>query len=450
MPYRLVTLPLHRIKTNPHNARTHSRRQVRQIAESIRTFGFAAPLIVDEHHTVLAGHGRLQAAELLGLDAVPAIVVEGLTDAKKRALLLADNRIAQNAGWDRELLSVELTALPELLIDDDIQIDITGFEAAEIDALHEDFGEGADSGSDEPGNVSVGPAVSRASDLWQLGHHRLICGDCRDTNTIEHVMSGAMADMVFTDPPYNVSMRNIGGRGSIRRQEFAMAFGEMTDPQFIDFLKASLSHAVRFSRDGAVHFVCMDWRHIEALCTAARAIYGEMLNLICWVKTNAGQGSFYRSQHELIGVFRVGQSQHLNTVQLGRFGRDRSNVWRYAGANTFRSGRMDDLQAHPTVKPTAMIADAIKDCTRRGDVVLDLFCGSGATLLAAERVGRKGYGIEIDPQYADVAVRRWQAATGRDAVHAETGEIYTDVGKRRQDDQNSAALSPKCSLKAEQ
>src|SRR5207244_6264981 len=208
------------------------------------------------------------------------------------------------------------------------------------------------------------------------------------------------------------------GRGAVKHGEFDMASGEMSRDAFTAFLKETLGAAAQVSIDGAVHFACMDWRHIEELITASRSVYGAMLNLIAWVKTNAGQGSFYRSQHEMIGVFRVGAAPHLNTIELGRHGRSRSNVWHYAGANTFRAGRMNDLRAHPTVKPIALIADAIRDCTLRNQIVLDTFCGSGATLLAAERIGRRGYGLEIDPGYVDVAVRRWQMFTGSDAVHA--------------------------------
>jgi DNA modification methylase len=237
--------------------------------------------------------------------------------------------------------------------------------------------------------------------------------------------------MAFLDPPYNVAVGSVVGRGAVQHSEFAMASGEMSRDAFIAFLKETLGAAAQVSIDGAVHFACMDWRHIEELITASRSVYEAMLNLIAWVKTNAGQGSFYRSQHEMIGVFRVGAAPHLNTIELGRHGRSRSNVWHYAGANTFRAGRMNDLRAHPTVKPVAMIADAMKDCTRRNEIVLDTFCGSGATLLAAERVGRRGYGLEIDPGYVDVAVRRWQAFSGKDALHVASGLTFEEIGLKR-------------------
>ena len=237
--------------------------------------------------------------------------------------------------------------------------------------------------------------------------------------------------MAFLDPPYNVAVGSVMGRGAVKHGEFAMASGEMSRDAFIAFLHRTLGAAAKASVDGAVHFACMDWRHFEELVVASRSVYGAMLNVIAWVKTNAGQGSFYRSQHELIGVFRVGATPHLNTIELGRHGRNRTNVWHYAGANTFRAGRLSDLRAHPTVKPVAMIAEAMKDCTRRNEIVLDSFCGSGTTILAAERVGRRGYGLEIDPGYVDVAVRRWQAFSGRDALHVASGLTFEEIELQR-------------------
>ncbi len=434
MSSRYLNSPIDLIKSNPRNTRTHSKKQIRQIAASIRELGFAAPVLIDEHNILIAGHGRLEAARSLGMAAIPAIVIEGLSDAKKRALMLADNRIAQSAGWDRERLASELISLPDLLVADNLDITVTGFEPAEIDALLADFEDDATDPADEinPGQLT-GPAVSRPDDLWQLGKHRLLCGDARDSSHLDRLMGRERAHMAFLDPPYNVAVSSIVGRGRVKHREFAMASGEMSQEAFTTFLTQTLALAARVSVDGAVHYVCMDWRHIGELVVAGRAVYDSMLNLVTWVKSNAGQGSFYRSQHELIGVFRVGRSPHLNTVELGRHGRSRSNVWKYAGANTFRSGRMDDLRAHPTVKPVSMVADAIKDCTHRNHIVLDTFCGSGTTLLAAERVGRHACGLEIDPRYIDVAIRRWQAFTGKDAVHIETGLIFEELAGGRRD-----------------
>ena len=221
-------------------------------------------------------------------------------------------------------------------------------------------------------------------------------------------------------------MRDIVGRGRIQHAEFAMASGEMSQSEFTGFLTEVLRTAAAASETGAVHYICIDWRHTGELLTAGQSTYGEQLNLVVWTKNNAAQGSFYRSQHELIAVFRVGDAAYRNNVELGRHGRYRSNVWRYAGVNTFRAGRMEELQAHPTVKPTALVADAIKDCTQRNDIVLDTFCGSGTTILAAERVARRAFTLEIEPRFVDVAVRRWQALTGKDAFHVSSSRTFTD------------------------
>jgi DNA modification methylase len=431
MTYTHMVVPIDQVRPHPSNVRTHSKKQVRQIAASIRALGFAAPILIDENKVLIAGHGRLEAAKSLGMSSIPAIIICGLSEAKKRALRLADNRIALSAGWDREKLAMELATLPELLLEDDLDISVTGFEPAEIDALHADFEDAATDPADEIDECLGGPAVTQVGDLWQLGKHRLGCGDARSRDDLSRLLAGERAYMAFLDPPYNVAVGSVVGRGAVKHDEFAMASGEMSRDAFIAFLKETLGAAAQFSIDGAVHFACMDWRHIEELITASRSVYGAMLNLIMWVKTNAGQGSFYRSQHEMIGVFRVGATSHLNTIELGRHGRSRSNVWHYAGANTFRVGRMNDLRAHPTVKPVAMIADAMKDCTRRNEIVLDTFCGSGATLLAAERVGRRGYGLEIDPGYVDVAVRRWQAFSGKDALQVASGLTFEEIGLQR-------------------
>ena len=418
----------HGLKANPHNARRHSGKQINQISDSILAFGFVVPIVVDENNTILLGHGRLAAALKLGLDAVPVIVVEELSDAKKRALLLADNKITENAGWDRKQLSIELPELTELLLAEDLDISVTGFGPVEVDQIAIDFEE---STSDPEDHVVeswlTGDLVSQRGDLWRLGDHRLLCGDARSTDDVKFLMAGARASAGFLDPPYNRVIQKMVGRGRIKYAEFRMGSGELSVTEFINFLKQTLENAASTSREGAIHFVCMDWRHIVELIQAGADIYGEMLNLVVWVKTTPGQGSFYRSAHELIGVFRVGDAPHLNNVELGKHGRSRSNVWRYPGANTFRAGRMEDLAAHPTVKPVAMIADARKDCTRRGDIVLDIFAGSGTTLLAAERVGRRAYALEIEPKYVDVAIRRWQAFTRRDAVHAESHKTFDQL-----------------------
>ncbi len=425
-------IAIEKLTPNGRNARTHSRKQIRQIADSIAAFGFVVPILVDEDGLIIAGHGRYAAAKLLELKQVPTIKVEGLSAAKRRALALADNRIAENAGYDRELLAAELPALKEILAIEGLDLSITGFSPVEVDQLVADFEEDASDPDDaiDPEWAAVAP-VSKPGDLWQLGKHHILCGDARNGEHVARLMGDARASMMFTDPPYNVRVRDIGGRGRIKHSEFAMASGELSRSDFVSFLKATLAEAAAVSHDGAVHYVCMDWRHIGELIEAADVIYGEMLNLAVWVKSNGGQGSFYRSQHELVGIFRVGAEAHLNNVELGRHGRSRSNVWHYAGVNTFRAGRLDELRVHPTVKPVALVADAVRDCTRRGDIVLDVFAGSGTTILAAERVGRRAYTMEIEPRFVDAAIKRWQAFSRKDAICAETGLSFDEIASKR-------------------
>lgn len=418
-----------KLRRSKHNPRTYSKKQIRQIADCILQFGWTYPILIDENGVILAGHGRYEAALLLGRREVPVIVVAGLGDAEKRALALADNKIAANAGWDRQLLAAELGDLAKLLPECELNLEITGFEAAEIDSL---LGDLVDPELDPADDVPAPKqeAISKTGDLWQLGPHRLLCGDAQSTTDVRRLMGAETATMVCTDPPYNLPTRRVQGRGRTKHRNFAQGSGEMSPVEFTRFLRIVLSLAAKHSVRGSIHFVFMDWRHLGELLAAGSAVYSELKNVAVWVKTNAGQGSFYRSQHELILVYKSGDGRHINNFELGQHGRNRSNVWTYAGVNTFRAGRMDDLGAHPTVKPAAMIADAIRDCSRRGDIVLDFFMGSGTTIVAAERVGRRAYGLEIDPRYIDVAVRRWQAYTGRDAVLG-TGETFDEVAALR-------------------
>lgn len=423
---------LNALRPNPRNARTHSRKQIKKIARSLKKFGFLNPILVDDDNVVLAGHGRLEAARQLGLDSVPVVRCGHLTAAQRRTYLIADNKIAEEAGWDRELLAVELGELIDLLPTEECDVSFTGFDAAEIDLLLTDMT------SSKPGPEDFRPPlpckpVTRRGDLWQLGKHRLICGDARDGAYFTRLMNGLMASAVFCDPPYNRKGSAIGGRGRIRHPDFALAFGEMSHLQFRQFLNCTLANGIAVSSRGAVHFICMDWRSIGSLIEVGGELYEEMLNLVVWNKTNAGQGSFYRSQHELIVVFRVGNHPHRNNVELGRFGRNRSNVWTYAGANTFGRNRTEALATHPTVKPVALVADALLDCTARGDVVLDQFAGSGTTILAAEKVGRVGFGIEYEPGYVDVAIKRWQALTKLEAILADDGRSFEEVRAARSD-----------------
>ncbi|WP_267635384.1 site-specific DNA-methyltransferase [Frigidibacter sp. RF13] len=403
------------LKPWARNARKHSRKQLKQIAASIEAFGFLNPVLIDAGKVILAGHGRVEAARLLGRTTVPCLFAEHLTEAQKRAYALADNKIALNASWDEELLAAELRALASAELD--VSVDLTGFSIAEIDAL---IDLGAPEEDRNPRDDRLPAMVSarvRPGDLWALGPHRLICGDSCDRAVVARLMAGAAARMVFTDPPYNVPIDgHVGGLGRHRHREFAMASGEMSAEAFTGFLRQVFGHLAAHSVEGAIHYICMDWRHMGEIQAAAIGIYSEMKNLIVWVKDAGGMGSFYRSRHELIFVFKKGTEPHLNSFELGQHGRYRTNVWEYRGAN------LAELALHPTVKPVAMIADAIRDVSGRGEIVLDLFGGSGSTLIAAEKTGRRGYLCEIDPAYCDLIVARWEDYAKDEAVLLERAE----------------------------
>ena len=414
------------LKPIAHNARTHSKKQLHQIAASIREFGFTNPVLIDRSNTIIAGHGRIDAAKILGLDQVPTIQIEHLSEAQKRAYVIADNKLADNAGWDPDILAIEFQHLSS--IDVNFELEITGFDTAEIDLLVD--------GAHKPDAIgdrippTGGPPVTQRGDLWLLGDHRIICGDARDAAVFEQLMAGDTARLAFTDPPYNVPIDgHVCGLGLVKHREFAMASGEMTAREFTAFLHTIFMNAAEVSADGAIHFICMDWRHVEEVMRAGKGAYSELKNICVWNKDNGGMGSFYRSKHELVFVLKVGNAPHLNTIELGRSGRYRTNVWDYAGVNSMRAGRLDDLAMHPTVKPVALVIDAIKDCSRRDDLVLDPFGGSGTTLIAAEKSRRRARLIEIDPAYVDVAIRRWQKLTGGSATHGASGHTFSDVAK---------------------
>lgn len=406
----------------PRNARTHSKKQIHQIADSIAEFGFTNPVLVDRDDMIVAGHGRVEAARLLGMETVPVICLEDLSEAQIRAYVIADNKLAENAGWDSELLGLELQYLSDLDVDFDATI--TGFEVPEIDLLIAGVTDTPpeDDPADDIPEVDEANPVSQPGDLWRLGRHRLLCGDATERESLERLLDVEEAQMVFTDPPYNVRIDgHVCGLGSVKHAEFAMAAGEMSPAQFTAFLETVFGQLADHSVDGAIQFICMDWRHLGEVVAAGNAAYSELKNLCVWAKTNGGMGSLYRSQHELVFVFKAGTAPHINNVELGKHGRYRTNVWTYAGINSFGAGRDADLAMHPTVKPVALVADAMLDCSRRGGIVLDAFSGSGTTIIAAERTGRRGYAIEIDPAYVDVAIKRYQQLTGEAAILGETG-----------------------------
>jgi len=425
--YRLLAS----LRFDPQNPRLHSKKQVRQLARSIETFGFNGPVLIDGKGQLIAGHGRVLAAQLLGMSQVPTIMLEHLTEAQVRAFMIADNRLSENSVWDDRLLAEQLKALAILELD--FSIDVTGFEMGEIDVMIENLTP-ASSGKEDPADsipdFEAKPQVTRAGDLWILGRHRVYCGDARNVVAYSAVMQDRRADMGFADPPYNDPIDGyVNGFGKVHHPEFAVASGEMTESEFTDFLTSVFSLLARNSVDGALQFICMDWRHSAELISAARPVYTDFKNLCVWVKDCAGQGSLYRSQHELVFVFKNGKTPHRNNIQLGQYGRYRTNVWNYRRVNSLsRSTEEGNLSAlHPTIKPIELVADAILDCTARGDIVLDPFLGSGTSVTAAERTGRVCNGIELDPGYVDVAVRRWQAFTGQSAVLESTGLTFRET-----------------------
>lgn len=411
---------------NSRNAKTHTKKQISQIAASIRRFGFIVPIVIDDEGNIVAGHGRWEAAAELGLTEVPVIRVRFLTDADRRAFAIAENRIAELSGWDEALLTEEL----RFLLDDGFELEITGFSTNDLDfaivdevpASEREMVELPDSSKD---------AVSRPGDLWLIGPHRLFCGDSRAVASFEMLLGDERATLVFADAPYNVPIDgHVSGNGRVHHREFAMASGEMTPAEFTHFLRAVFRLCVRYSTDGSIHYQCMDWRHLREILDAADGVYSQFKQLLVWNKRNAGQGAFYRSQHELVLVFKSGRAKHINNFGLGETGRYRTNVLDYPGANGFYRGRNRDLADHATIKSTALVADLLLDCSNRCDLVLDPFCGSGTTLLAAHHTGRRGAAIELDPLFIDTAIRRLTTASGLVAIHAD-GRPFEEVADER-------------------
>jgi DNA modification methylase len=432
-------LPIGSLKPYAGNARTHSKRQLKQIADSIRQFGFTNPVLVSDNGEIIAGHGRVRAASELGIESVPTLKLSHLNAEERRAYVLADNKLAENAGWDEEILAIEFQALLDL----DFDLSLTGFSIAEIDLTFEHVNAAKDADGPED-DIPVPPpeAVTKPGDLWILGDHRLLCGDSRSMAAVARLMDGRPADLIFTDPPYNVPIDgHAGGLGAIHHREFAFASGEMNAEQFTAFLRETLGVAAAVAKDGAIAFVCMDWRHNRELQNAADGVFSELKNLCVWNKTNGGMGSFYRSKHELVFVYKVGSLPHTNGFGLGETGRYRTNVWDYPGVSSLGADRGETLAMHPTVKPVALVEDAIKDCSRRGEIVLDIFGGSGTTLIAAERSGRRARLLEYDPAYCDVTIQRWQKLTGRDAVLFDSNRPFDEISAER--DTTSPTRLPK-------
>lgn len=408
---RIEYLATSAVFVDPHNTRKHSAKQIGKLARIIAELGWSAPILIDDGGQIIAGHARLIAAKSLHLTEVPCVRLPDLDAAQRKALAIADNAMTDASSFDERVLRDVLLELTDL----DFDLDLTGLDMGVIDFVIDGVGEAPHDPAEtvEPFDKTAS-AVTRPGDLWLLGEHKLLCGNSLEAEAYERLLGDERAEMIFGDPPYNVKMNgHASGLGQHRHREFAMASGEMSEEQFREFLSCFMRLLCTFSKDGSIHDLCIDWGHVRTMLEAADGIYADVKNICVWNKSNSGMGSLYRSKHELIVVFKNGTAAHINNVELGKNGRHRTNVWDYAGANAFGATRDSDLKAHPTVKPIALVADAIRDCSNRGDIILDPFMGSGTTILAAERSGRRGFGIEIDPHYVDTAVRRWEKATGR-------------------------------------
>ena len=407
---------------NYHRQLRIPKKQIEKTKRMLEACGLVTPIIIDNDNTIIVGWHLAEAARQINMDAVPIIRASHLDESQVRILRIAYDRIAEEAEWNKEAMAIEFEELQILTHD----LTTTGFGIDEIN-LTLDLLPDSDPDDALPDTID-GPAVTQPADLWIMGNHKLFCGDALIEASYQTLMGDEKAQMCFLDAPYNVKIDgHVGNSGSIKHREFEMASGEMNSKQFTEFLTKPHQHIAKYSKDGAIIFSCMDWRHMREIMDAAHTAKLALINLCCWRKDNAGMGSLYRSQHELVFVFKNGKSKHINNVELGKNGRYRTNVWEYAGVNSFGGDRMEELKMHPTVKPTAMVSDAIKDCSKRGGIILDPFGGSGTTLISAEKTNRKARLIELDPLYCDVTVRRWQALTGQDAVHTETGRTFNET-----------------------
>ena len=426
-------VPISALKKNPRNARSHSPEQIAKLRASISNFGFLVPVVVDEQSMLLCGHARVTAAEKLGLSTVPAVRVGSLSEEQKRAFVIADNKLTTLGTWDDKLLREELRFLSEVHFD----FSSIGFETAEVDLVLDEPSH--DQEDPHPKIDRAQPSVSMRGDLWCLHDHRVLCGDALERDSYKTLLQGNRASMVFTDVPYNVPIDgHAGGLGKIKHREFVMASGEMSADQYTNFLARVMRNMADFTTDGSIHDLCIDWRHAQEMLNAGSQVYSELKNICVWHKTNAGMGSLYRSQHEFICVFKNGKAPHINNIELGAHGRYRTNVWSYQGVNSFGGQRDALLALHPTVKPVALVGDAIRDCSNRGDTILDPFAGSGTTVIAAEKTARRAAVIEIDPIYVDTVIRRWQAYTHKQAVKADSGETFAECKARARADFLSA------------
>lgn len=409
--------------------RRKNKKAIRQVADSIENFGFNNPICVGDNNTVRVGVVRLLAAKELKLSLVPIIRLSHLTDVQLRLYSIADNKLSELSGWDDEVLAAELAELDSLTDN----LELTGFSLAEIeDRIHPAVpASKADDDIPERGGVPV----SQLGDIFIFeGGHRVICGDARDSKVLEALMQSDKARIVTTDPPYGIAILGmVSGKGRVQHREFVMGAKGTTEEELLDLLTSSAANMAAWTVDGGMHFIFMDFRHMKEIVLMGEAVYKDRPKQVCvWVKASGGMGSFYRSQHEFCFIFKVGSAPHINNFGLGGTGRYRTNCWFYDGQSGFHSGRDEELAMHPTVKPVAMIMDVIKDCSNKGDIVLDGFGGSGTTLVAAHKTKRRARLVELDPLYVDVIIRRFQSLTGTPAIRERDGRTFDDIFAEQQ------------------
>lgn len=425
---KIETVNVGQLKPYKNNAKIHSPDQISQIAASIQQFGFVSPILIDENDEIIAGHGRFEAAKILNLSQVPVLSIGHLTNVQKRKLRIADNRISENGGgWDADLLNIEIGELCEL--EDIADITITGFNDIEIDQiLAEPRTKAEVKKLDTVPYVADDEIITVPGDIWEFdGRHRIICGDSTDRDTFAKLLGDKRVNLVLQDPPFNIKIDGfVSGNGSVKHPDFAMAAGKMSDSEYAEFLGKNFALCSEFANDNAMIFNFIDWRNIMPMLTACKQNFARYINLCVWVKNKAGMGTPYRSQHELCTVFLNKGGTVPDHIKLGKYGRNRSNVWHYYGCNSYGPHR-NDLKMHPTVKSFEMLSDIMLDVTSIGDAVLDCFLGSGSTFIAAQRHKRICYGIEYEPKYVDTCVKRFYEAFGIDAINLRTGKTYTDL-----------------------
>tara|TARA_R110002051_G_scaffold94682_1_gene164601 strand:+ start:1987 stop:3483 length:1497 start_codon:yes stop_codon:yes gene_type:complete len=435
--------PIASLKPAKRRVRKTNPAQLARVKASIDRFGFIQPVLLDREERIIAGHVAVEAAKALGLEELPAVQANHLSDEDARLLAISLNRLAETGEWDETELVIELKEL-EIL---DAPLILTGFDQPILDGLMTDTEVDIQSELDRV-PLPVRDIVSRKGEIWSLGDHLLACGDARDAKLVAELLNGERARLALIDPPYNVPIA--GHVSSQGHAEFAMGVGEWDDDEFTAFLRDGFAPLIANLLAGGILMCCMDWRGVLPMTMASRSLALEQLNLIVWAKPNGGMGSLWRSQHELIGVFKKPGAPHINNVELGKFGRWRSNVWTYPGANIVGSEARSHLKDHPTPKPVALLSDAMLDVTHRGDIVVDTFTGSGSTLVACEHTGRRFRGIEFEPRYVDVAIRRWQKATGRSATLLD-GTTFDEVARRRRacdEGSPAAGAKPRIRVKA--